>query len=53
MKFAVVAEYYPTFCGHFGEPFVVGRRIGEVEFIFRVVMVLNRKRGPRRPDCFR
>jgi hypothetical protein len=53
VKFAIVTEYDPAFYRDFGQPFVVGRLLAKFELAFGIVMVLNVKRGPRRPDDFR
>jgi len=41
MKLPVVAENYPAERGHLADPFVIGRRLAELELVFAIVVILN------------
>jgi hypothetical protein len=41
MKFPIVTENYPTQRGHLADPFVVGRRLAELELVFAIVVIFN------------
>ncbi|MHC2250052.1 hypothetical protein ACVJH7_009359 [Bradyrhizobium elkanii] len=54
MKLAIMAENYPAFPRNFANPFIIRSLVAESEFVFRIVVVLNRKMGwSGRPDCLR
>jgi hypothetical protein len=53
VKFPVVAEYCPTRCPDFRQPFVVWRGRQELELAMRVLMILDGKRRTGHPKQFR
>jgi hypothetical protein len=41
MKLPVVAENYPAQRSHLADPFVIRRRLAELELVFAIVVILN------------
>jgi hypothetical protein len=41
VKLSIVAEYDPTLCGYFADPFIIGGSLIEAKFVLRIVVIFN------------